>query len=388
MELYIAAIFWFAIILLSHAYLIYPFSLRIFKLFKSKPFAADQDYSPSISILISAYNEEKVLAERIENIKNQDYDFTKLELIIGSDCSYDKTNDILKQKASQYNWLKIKLFNKRRGKANVLNDLVQMAKGEFLVFTDANTIFDKNTLVNLISKFTDQKVGGICGKLILENPSDNFDKSNREKLYWIYETQIKKLEGYLGILVAANGGIYAIRKNLFCKFPPDHAITDDLYQTLSVLDQGYKFVYAVEAIAKEEVAEKLTLEFQRKRRFAGTNFQTLKQFPNLLLGKKFLVSYALWSHKILRWLVPMIAIFLFASNLALINYHKLYFITFIMQSAFYFSVLLGFIFNKLKINVGLFSISYYYFITNLALFLGFLNFLFGKHSYTWNSTPR
>jgi poly-beta-1,6-N-acetyl-D-glucosamine synthase len=357
-------------------------------LFIHNPKTGDQKAFPPISILISAYNEEKVIAQRIENIKNLNYDFSKVELIIGSDCSTDKTNTILSQISHEYNWIKIKILPTRTGKANVLNDLVQIAKNEILVFTDANTIFEKDALINLVSKFSDQKVGGICGKLILENPSDNFDKSNREKLYWIYETQIKKLEGHLGILVAANGGIYAIRKNLFSKFPPDHAITDDLYQTLSVLDQGYKFLYAIEAIAKEEVAQKLTSEFQRKMRFAGTNFQTLKQFPSLLLGEKFLVSYALWSHKILRWFVPMIAIFLFASNLALINHQKLYFITFIMQSSFYLSVFIGFVLNIFKINVIFFSVSYYYFITNLALLIGFVKFLTGKHSYTWNSTPR
>ena len=388
MELYIAAIFWFAILLLIHAYLIYPFSLFILKLFTDKPTKITETKLPSISILISAYNEEKVLSERIENIKNLDYDFNNLELIIGSDSSSDNTNEILKQKANEYNWLKISLFEIRRGKANVLNDLAQIAKGEIIVFTDANTVFEKTVLTNLVSRFSDQNVGGICGRLILENPEGDFDKSNREKLYWKYETQMKKLEGSLGILVAANGGIYAIRKNLFSKFPTDQAITDDLYQTLSVLDQGYKFLYANEAIAKEEVAKKLTSEFHRKVRFAGTNFQTLKQFPNLVFGKKFLVSYALWSHKILRWFVPIIAIFLFVSNLTLINYQKIYFITFIVQSAFYFSVLIGFILNKAKISVGLFSVSYYYFVTNLALLVGFLKFLFGKHSYTWNSTPR
>lgn len=388
MELYIAAIFWFAILLLIHAYLIYPFSLFILKLFTDKPTKITETKLPSISILISAYNEEKVLSERIENIKNLNYDFNKLELIIGSDCSFDKTNEILNQKAQNYNWLTIKIFLTRRGKANVLNDLVQLSKGEILVFTDANTMFDKDALINLVSKFSDDNAGGICGRLVLENPDGNFDKSNREKLYWKYETEIKKLEGSLGLLVAANGGIYAIRKNLFNRFPNDQAITDDLYQTLSVLNQNYKFHYANEAVAKEEVAKELTTEFHRKVRFAETNFQTAKQFRGLLFGKKLLVSYALWSHKILRWFVPILAIFLLVSNLILINFEKIYFVTLIIQVGFYFSVLLGFILNKLKINLGLFSVSYYYFITNLALLIGFIKFLFGKQTFTWDSTPR
>ena len=159
-------------------------------------------------------------------------------------------------------------------------------------------------LLKLISKFSDAKVGGVCGRLELEEPTDNFDKTNREKLYWKYETHLKKLEGDLGVLIAANGGIYAIRKNLFIKFPDGEAITDDLYQTFAVLNQDYNFLYASDAIASEEVSKEIMMEFRRKVRFAATNFQTLKFFKRLLFQKKLLISYALWSHKIIRWFVP------------------------------------------------------------------------------------
>ena len=209
--------------------------------FKSKPETGKPHSYPSISIIISAYNEEKVIAQRINNIKNLDYDFNKLELIIGSDCSSDKTNEILTQKSQEHSWVRALIFSTRRGKATVLNDLVQLAKNEILVFTDANTKFDKNALTKLVSRFSDKTVGGVCGRLELEEPADHFEKSNREKLYWKYETHLKNLEGNFGILIAANGGIYAIRKQLFVKFPDHEAITDDLYQTFSVLNQGYQF---------------------------------------------------------------------------------------------------------------------------------------------------
>ncbi len=205
--------------LLIHTYILYPISLWIFNWFKRKPEIVTPNTYPSISIIISAYNEEKVIIERIDNIKNLDYDFNNLELIIGSDCSSDKTNGILTQKNQEFSWLKTQIFNIRRGKASVLNDLVHLAKNEILVFTDANTKFEKDALLKLVSKFTDAKVGGVCGRLELEEPKDNFDKTNREKLYWKYETHLKSAEGDLGILIAANGGIYAIRKELFVKFP-------------------------------------------------------------------------------------------------------------------------------------------------------------------------
>jgi len=387
-EIIFTGILWLSILLLFHAYIIYPFSLRIFTLFTRKPEPKKSKSYPSVSIIISAYNEEKVIAERIENIKSLAYDFNQVELIIGSDCSSDSTNEILIEKSQELKWLRTQIFNDRRGKASVLNDLVQSAKNEILVFSDANTNFEKDVLHKLVSAFDDEKVGGVCGRLVLEEPTDEFDKSNRERLYWKYETQLKKMEGDLGILIAANGGIYAIRKQLFTGFPMDEAITDDLYQTLGVLNQGYSFLYEFDAVAIEEVSKEIITEFRRKVRFAATNFQTLKYFKSLLFQKKIILSYALWSHKIIRWFVPMILILIFVTNGLLINYNEFYRILFFIQAGFYLSAIVGFILNKLKINLSIFSIIYYYVFTNLALLIGLFKFLSKKHSYTWDSTPR
>jgi cellulose synthase/poly-beta-1,6-N-acetylglucosamine synthase-like glycosyltransferase len=309
-------------------------------------------------------------------------------LIIGSDCSSDKTNEILIERSQEHSWLRTQIFSHRRGKATVLNDLVQLAKNEILIFTDANTKFEKDAILKLISKFSDVKVGGVCGQLELEEPTDNFDKTNKEKLYWKYETYLKNLEGDLGILIAANGGIYAIRKELFTKFPKGEAITDDLYQTFTVLNQDYNFLYASNATAIEETSKEIMMEFRRKVRFAATNFQTLKHFKGLLFHKKILISYALWSHKIIRWFVPLILILLFVANFILINYNQIYYIIFIVQSSFYISAFIGFVLNLLKVNIPFFSLIYYYVLTNLALLIGLFHFILKKQAPIWQSTPR
>jgi len=359
-------------------------------MFKRKPGnpKPDRKSLPTVSILISAFNEEQVIADRIENIKNLDYDFNKVELIIGSDCSSDDTNIIIIEKSREYNWVNTQVYPARRGKANVLNELVQLAKNEILVFTDANSKFEKEALLNLVSNFKNENVGGVCGRLNLEEPKDKFERSNREKLYWKYETHLKILEGGLGILIAANGGIYAIRKKLFVKFPVNEAITDDLFQTFAVLDQGYKFHFASDAAASEDVSKEIKTEFNRKVRFAGTNFQTLKFFHKLLFKRKLLLSYALWSHKIIRWFVPLLLIILFLTNLFLISYNQFFNIIFTLQIIFYSLALIGFILNLKKINISPFSIVYYYLISNLALLIGLIKFLTKKHSFVWNSTPR
>ncbi len=125
---------------------------------------------PFVSIIISAYNEEKVIKDRIENIAIQNYDFKKLELIIGSDCSSDNTNEILLSLSKKYSWLSIYKFNERRGKSAVLNDLVKKANGPILIFSDANTEFEKDAVYNLIKEFTSPIIGGVSGKLELVEP--------------------------------------------------------------------------------------------------------------------------------------------------------------------------------------------------------------------------
>ena len=387
-EIITAFFYWAVIYLLIHSYLIYPFSLILISIFNKKPNNNKSKLLPSVSILISAFNEETVIAERIENISRLEYDFNLVEVLVGSDCSKDRTVEILNELSKKFNWLKVKEFNNRRGKASVLNDLASESKNDILVFTDANTKFSNNVLIELVNQFDNEKTGGVCGRLVLDEPTGKFDQINREKLYWKYETFLKKFEGMLGILIGANGGIFALRKNLFKIFPKNEAVTDDLYQTLSVLDQGYSFYYSYNAVALEKISEDLKTEFKRKIRFAATNFQTLKIFKRLLFNKNILLSYAFWSHKVLRWLVPVMLIFLFISNLLLINFHQLYFILFISQMIFYSLSLLGFLFSLFKINIPIVGLVYYYVVTNLALLIGMIKFLFKKHSYIWESTPR
>jgi len=388
LELFFTGVFWFTILVFTHTYILYPITLGFISIFRSKGKPAKVDSLPSVSILISAYNEEKVIKQRIENIKSLKYEFDKLELIIGSDSSTDKTIEILQQESKKCGWIRIELFETRRGKAAVLNDLAALAKNEILVFTDANSMFEEDALINLTSEFSNKAIGGVCGRLVLEEPKGKYEKSNKERLYWKYETVLKKLEGSMGILIAANGGIFAVRKKLFTKFPEKYAVTDDLFQTLAVLNQNYKFIYEYDAVAHEDVSKEVITEFNRKVRFAATNFQTTKDFKNLLLNKKILLSYAIWSHKVLRWLVPVFAILLFVSNLFLIKQGSLYYGAIIVQLGFYFSVLVGFIIHKMKLSGSIFSIIYYYAFTNLALLIGMFKFLTGKHEYTWDSTPR
>lgn len=377
-------LFYSSLFLVLMSFLIYPIILKFLAVFVNRK-KTTVDLNKSISILISAYNEEKVIKDRIENLAEQNYDFEKVEVFVGSDNSKDKTDEILLELSQKYMWLKFFSYKQRGGKAGVLNKLINEAKNEIIVFTDANTIFDKNVLKNLVKYFDNNDIGGVCGKLILK--SEDSDE-NEESRYWSYETMIKQVEGDLGISIAANGGIFAIRKELYTQIPTEKAVTDDLFLSLKVLSKGYKFAYASDARAYENTANSLNEEMQRKIRFSATNFQTLLACKDLLFHKNLLLSYAFWSHKVIRWFLPLLLIFIFISNYLLISFGSFYNLFFILQVIFYAFSFIGFILYKFKIRFMIFTLPYYFYLSNYALVMGFIKFIKGQNSVIWESTKR
>lgn len=345
-------------------------------------------FTPHISILIAAYNEEKVIAQRIRNIAAQNYDQSKIEVFVGSDASSDGTDSILVKLCDEHAWLKVYLSKERRGKAGILNELIGQVKGEILVFTDANTEFLPDTLKNLVDDFTDKDVGGVCGKLVFIDEEKERGDGVEEINYWKYETAIKNAEGKCGISLAANGGIFAIRKELFKKIPTDKAVTDDLFISLSVVSQGWKFTYRNDALAYENTGKNLEAEYMRKVRFSATNFQTLVDFRSLLLNKNRFLSYAFLSHKVTRWFLPFILITIFILSWFLAESNRAVYYFFILQLFFYLLAVLGFLFSKLKIRIFIFSLPYFFVISNIAVIQGFVKFIKRKHSVIWQSTER
>lgn len=383
----LTVIFFILLIIPINSFIFYP--LVVFVISK---FIKDNNHKtkfiPEVSILIAAYNEEKVIEERLKNINNLKYDFTKLEVLIGSDCSNDRTNEILLEKQKEFSWLKVYLFDKRRGKASVLNDLIKLAKNDIIVFSDANTEFKPEALKNLVYSFKDEKIGGVCGKLVLTDDEVEKNESVEEKKYWIYETIIKESESRLGLLFAANGGIFAIRKNLFENIPIEKAVTDDLFISLTVIGKGYKFVYAKDAIAVESVGKDVATEFKRKVRFSATNFQTMTICFKDIIKRGFLITYAFFSHKISRWFLPFNMILIYVLNILLFGKNTFFNFTFYLQSLFYLLAFLGYIGSKIRLKFFLFSLPFFFVLANIAVLKGFFKYLNKKHSVIWETTKR
>lgn len=387
MTVVLEILFYVTAFMVTNSFFVYP--LAVFLISKKQTGRITiHGYEPTVSILIAAYNEEKVIEERIKNIAALNYDHEKIEVFIGSDASSDKTNEILLENQRKYQWLKLFLSDERKGKAGILNELIKQVNNEILVFTDANTEFQKDALKNLIEDFADDKIGGVCGRLVLIDDEQSRSEGVEETEYWKYETFIKKSEGRCGILLAANGGIFAIRKNLYQTIPTENAVTDDLFVSLSVVSSGYKFTYRNDSVAYENTGKDLQAEYKRKVRFGATNFQTLLHFKNMLFGKNKFLSYAFWSHKVTRWILPGLLIILFVVSYFISDINLLSQKVFYLQVIIYLMALCGYLLSLIKTRILIFSLPYFFIVSNVAIAEGFIKFIQKRHSVIWESTQR
>ena len=381
-------LFFLTLLLFVHSYGIYPLSIWVMSKFVDKNYSNDENYLPEISILISAYNEERVIENTVRTLMNCFYPKEKLQILIGSDNSVDGTVEILKKLSEEFSNIKVFIFDQRRGKPHVINDLVKAAKGEILIFCDANTLYDKKALINLVKNYKDTRIGGVSGKLRLRDIEKSKKAGSQEKKYWDAETWIKKQEGKLGILIGANGGIYSIRREYFEEIPTDRPVMDDFYISLKVLEKRKSFLYIHDAMAEEDTAPTIKAEFNRKVRNNSIMMSSIKPLRLLLSPRFGLIAYAFWSHKIIRWFTPILLLSIFVTNIFLLNVNTFFNIFFLIQLIFYLTAIIGYLLKKINIQITPLLMSFYFLMTNIALLIGLIKFLFGKQTAFWQSTPR
>lgn len=265
---------------------------------------------PSIAIVISAFNEERDIGARIENLLAADYPAHLIQIHIGSDGSTDRTNEIL----TSYNDPRLHAFPfvTNRGKASVLNDLVARAEAPILVFSDANTHFDRQALRRLVSHFSDRSVGAVSGELRLRSSSGD----NQDSLYWRMEQYLKFFEARIGGLLGANGAIYAIRRELWQPLAPD-TICDDFCVAMSIAAAGYRLIYEPTAWAEEDTPDAIGEEYKRRVRIGIGNFQALVRHPEYIFRTSAGTIFSYLSHKVLRWIAPHLLLIALAASCAL-----------------------------------------------------------------------
>ena len=378
--------FWCSSFLILYTYIMYPLLLVVFaKYIGSRRYKDRKECNkaelPMISMVIAAYNEEKVIEEKILNSLKIDYPRERIEFLFGSDGSTDRTNEIIARHSREDGRIKLIAYPERRGKASVINMTVAVAGGDIVVFSDANTIYEIDAIKRLIDPFSHSNIGCVCGKLIITKPTG---ATSNDDLYWRYETWIKRMENRLSGVLGANGGIYAVRKALFHPIP-ENTIIDDFVIGMRVREQGYLVRFAEDAIAREDTAESDRAEFRRRIRIGAGNFQSIALLKKLLLPREGFFAFQFWSHKILRWCVPFFLITAFLSNFFLLGTERIYQVIFACQLSFYALAFIGYAAGGKSL---FFRIPSFFVSMNFAFFVGFIRFAFNTQKGTWERTER
>src|SRR2546422_10474062 len=342
----LVVVFWIAVCCVLHTYLIYPLLLVAREaMWQARTASGYRGVTerrrppaqlglPNVSVLIAAYNEQGCIGPRTENLLAQAYPADKLEILVGSDGSTDETDAIVQHYAARG----VKLSRAERcGKAGVLIRLVALAEGEVLVMTDANTEFERDAIRHLIQPLRDDDVGLVCGRLRLHSPAG---APLAEGAYWKLESLLKMYESGRGCVMGANGGIYAVRKHLFPPLPAG-TVVDDFVAALRVLQSGYEVRYEPEAVGHEETAPGHADEYRRRVRIAAGGVPALWQFRDLLAPRHGFTAFALWSHQVLRWLVPQALLIAVLTNALLAPRSHLYALLLLAQCAAYTLAALG-----------------------------------------------
>jgi cellulose synthase/poly-beta-1,6-N-acetylglucosamine synthase-like glycosyltransferase len=352
-------LFWVSTGFVLYVYIGYPILLWGLQLF-FRSSAHIQAVEPSVSLLVTAYNEAKVVGEKMRNSLALDYPADKLEVVIASDGSKDATAEIVRSFAAREPRIRLLDFENNRGKMQVLNDAVKELRGEIVAFSDASSMLATDSVRTLVRSFSDPRVGAASGVYRLLK-KDQAAMGSQEDLYWQYETFLKVQEARLGAFTGAHGSLYAIRRELY-PFPSADTINDDFTIPMRILERGYRVAYEPAAVAYEEAYE---MEgFSRRVRITAGNIEQLREIKSLLWPPRPFVLFCLLSHKAARLLVPIFMIVALAANLGLRGQYPYNWLL-LGQGIFYGLAALGAI---MSLNPKVLRLPFYFCMINSALF--------------------
>ena len=379
----IESLFWISVAAILYSYAGYPILMWLVARMRERPVRKEAlkiDLLPRVSIVIACHNEQHNIERRIKNLLESDYPAELMEILVVSDGSTDSTAEV----ASRYTTRNVRLLSYRdqRGKATALNIGVEVAAGEIIVFADARQSFERPAITELVSNFSDQKVGAVSGELLLDSGGSS-SVGEGVGLYWKYEKWIRKSESRAGSTIGATGAIYAIRRALWSPLP-ESTILDDVYTPMTIALDGLRVVFEEKARAHDLATESAGREFSRKVRTLTGNYQLCQLMPRLLVPNSLLILQ-FYSHKLMRLVSPIFFLILFASNLFLAAYSSgssqfFYRAAFGGQLLFYVGVLAGGYLLKRNRKVRLLNFAYVFSLMNAAALVGLVYFVLGKRN--------
>lgn len=379
-----ALVFWISVGGVLYHYAGYPIVIwllsRVFG--RVRPYPAEPQQLPFVSILVSALNEEDVIGERTVNALATDYPADRYEFVVASDGSTDRTAEIVRSFADPR--VRLLDFPVRRGKAVVLNDVIPQLRGDIVLLSDANTAIEPPVVRRMVRWLSEREAGAVVGRLVLTDPDSG---KNVDGVYWKYETFLKKCEARLGGLLGANGAIYGFRKKLFVPLPADTLVDDFVLPLLMKLRSGCTLIYDAESVAHEEAPERLGAEFKRRSRIGTGGFASLKVLWPLLLPIHGWTALTFASHKVLRWFCPFLMIGALISNLFLLD-APIYQLTLVAQVLFYSAALAGALLPGSAAPLRVLRLATLFTSVNAALVIGLWRWLGGQRGATWQRTAR
>ncbi len=375
------SIFCFCAVAIFYIYAGYPALVFVLGIISNKR-VEKSSFEPSVSILIAAYNEEKNIGPTLRNKLDLDYPTDKLEIIVISDGSTDLTDEIVSGFASS--GVRLIRQEPRAGKTAALNKAIESARGEIVVFSDANSIFAADALRKLVANFCDPGVGYVTGKMVYAIP-DAGDGGYGCSAYMRYENFLRVHETKVGSVVGVNGGIDAVRKSIYEPMNPDQL--PDFVLPLKTVEKGFRAVYEPSALLKEESLKSSSDEYRMRVRVSLRALWALYDMRRLLgSGQNRTYAWQLWSHKVLRYLAFVFLTGLYMTNWALWSSGPLYRVVFVIQNVMYSCAIASAFLTKIDIDQKHLYLVKYFFLLNLASAHAFFKFMLGRKQVVW--TPR
>ncbi|MGH7449789.1 MAG: glycosyltransferase family 2 protein [bacterium] len=372
--------FWLSLATLIYVYAGFSFLVIVVGRWRNRR-VRQAPITPRMSLIIPVWNEANTIAGRLENALGLDYPAEALEIIVASDGSDDDTEALVAQYADRG----VRLLSlPRQGKMYALQAAAAGATGDIFVFSDANSIYAPSALRMLARNFADPEVGGVCGNQIYLQAKSADHCSKGETLYWSYDKWLKRMESLTGSIVSAHGAIYAIRRELY-RPPASAAVTDDFAISTAVVEQGHRLVFESEAIAYEEPAPAANREFARKVRIMNRGLRGVMLRKTLLNPWRHgFYAVELFSHKVLRRLVPFFLLSLYVSSVVLSFSHRFYFAAAAGQTLFYALAGAGYLLRRHRLGrLKCFYLAFFYCLANTAALLAVVKLVGGRRIELW-----
>ncbi len=377
-------LFWVSLALITYSYVGYPL-LTIFISFFIRKKVNTAEIVPFVSLLITAYNEETDIEAKLKNSLGLDYPKDKYEIIVASDSSTDTTDDIVRSYENNKAGVRVVLHRVegRYGKTAVQNSAVNVCKGEIIIFSDAASIYKHDAIRAIVRNYADPTVGAVSGMYKYINKKGS-SVGYATILFWALENFIKSRQTKIKTITGCCGCIYSVRKDLYTPLPA--TIISDLVEPLTILQKGYRIIFEPAALAFEETTEKTEEEFKMRIRVIVRGMNGMLFVRKLFNPFRYpFVSMQLISHKVMRWLVPVFCIVVFASSLFLAINSPLFSIFLTLQLIFYSLAIIGCFLEKKGIHMKIFYLPLYFCIVNIASLISMFKVLMKENIVIWQT---